>query len=70
MARTPTPASRLYTLEQAAELLAVSPKTIRRLIAKGELRGTDVGVGEAIQWRVSEREIARFQNRRTDGGLA
>lgn len=34
---------RMYTMEQAAELLQVSPETVRRWVARGQLRARRFG---------------------------
>jgi len=50
----------LKILEVAAEL-GLAPKTIRKLIASGQLRGVRIG----RQWRVDEDELTLFVKRRT-----
>lgn len=45
-----------YTVEQVAELLKVSPQTVRRLIREGQLKAVRVG----IQLRVKKEELDRF----------
>ena len=47
---------RLFTLKQAAEILAVSPELLKKLRRKGQLRV--VKLGRAI--RVSEKELERL----------
>ena len=46
-AQTQQPHRRMVSLEVAAETLGVSPKTIRRMIAAGEITGYKVGAGSA-----------------------
>lgn len=43
MSTTTTSPRRLMTIPAAAELLAVSPRTVRRLIAEGELPAYRIG---------------------------
>jgi excisionase family DNA binding protein len=50
------PLEQLLTIAQAAELLQVSHKTIRRRIADGSLVAHRVG----IQWRIAPRDIADY----------
>ena len=50
----------LKILEVAAEL-GLAPKTIRKLIASGQLRGVRIG----RVWRVDSDELALFVKRRT-----
>jgi excisionase family DNA binding protein len=48
--------SAIYTTEEVAEYLRVSPKTVYRLIEKGELPASRVG----RQYRVSQSDIDVF----------
>ncbi len=50
---------RLLTVAEAAEFLRVCAKTVRRAIARGDLRSHDVG----RQVRVSEEDLMAFLNR-------
>jgi excisionase family DNA binding protein len=52
-------ALRLVTIRQAAEILAVDERTVRRLIARCELRA--IGCGRLT--RIAIRDIADYQNR-------
>jgi excisionase family DNA binding protein len=47
----------ILTPEQAAALLCVSPSTVKRLLASGELGGRRVG---RKLWRTTARDIERF----------
>lgn len=47
---------RLMTPEQAADRLAVSPKTLRDWLRRGQLRGVKVG----RLWRVREADLEAF----------
>ena len=46
-----------YTVEQAAELLAMHPKTIQRYIREGKLRAAKIGKG----WRIAGRDLSVFR---------
>ena len=46
----------LYKVDQVAELCQLHPKTVRRLIREGKIRGEKFGG----QWRISEQELARY----------
>ena len=50
------PLEPLLTIKQAAELLQVSEKTIRRRLAEGGLVAHRVGA----QWRVAPRDVAEY----------
>ena len=43
----------LYTIDEVAKMLQVHPRTVRRYIEKGQLRGERIGGG----WRVSEAAV-------------
>lgn len=47
---------RLLTPEEAAELLAVSPKSIREWLRLGKLKGVKAG----RLWRIRERDLEAF----------
>lgn len=47
---------RLLTPEEAAEILAVSPKSIREWLRKGKLKGVRAG----RLWRIRERDLEAF----------
>ncbi len=46
----------IMTLRQAAELLKLSPLTLRRMIKRKHLPGAMIG----SQWRIDRRELAKF----------
>jgi excisionase family DNA binding protein len=46
----------LLTVQQVADRLAVQPITVRRWLARGELKGVRFG----RLWRISEQEVERF----------
>ena len=46
----------IYTVEEAAGRLKVSPKTIYRALQKGELRASKIGRA----WRIAETELIEF----------
>lgn len=49
---------RVYTVAEVAELLRVSERTVRRLIARGALRAVRVGRSIRIDGRVIEAVVA------------
>jgi excisionase family DNA binding protein len=49
---------RLLTPEEAAEILAVSPKSIRKWLRQGKLKGVKAG----RLWRIRERDLEAFLN--------
>lgn len=54
---TPLPApERLLTIPEAAELLRVSEKTIRRWISRADLPAAKLG----MQWRIRPRDLEHF----------
>lgn len=53
---------RLWTFEEAAEFLAVSPRTVRRLVAQGEL--PSVHIGRAV--RLLPSDVAAWVRGRRD----
>lgn len=56
MIRQKTPLPRLYSVEQIAEVLGVSTKTVRRRIAEGKLLAHRVG----RQVRISEDDYRSY----------
>ncbi len=52
-------AEKMYSPETVAELLAVSPNTVRHWLRAGELRGVKLG---AKVWRVKESDLQEFIN--------
>ena len=50
----------LLTLREAAKQLAVAPKTVRKLIKTGPLRGIRIG----REWRVDQDDLDLFVRRR------
>ncbi len=49
---------KILTPEDAAEMLQVSPGTVRKWLRKGLLKGTKVGGGRL--WRISESTIDEY----------
>jgi excisionase family DNA binding protein len=47
---------KLYTVEQAAEILQVAPKTVRRWLQTKQLRGVMAG----RFWRIQESDLRGF----------
>lgn len=53
---------KLYTIDEVADFLRVSTRTVRRYIKEGKISGFKVGRG----WRFSDTEISRFINEQQD----
>lgn len=53
---------RMLTIEEAADLVAVSARTVRRWIEAGELVGHRFG----RRWRISRSDLSDFLNRHRD----
>lgn len=56
------------TLQQAADFLAVSTKTVRRMIKRGEIMAFDIGSGKKQVLRIPPAEIDALIERRLVGG--
>ena len=50
----------MLTVPEVAEVLRVSPETVRRYLRSGWLKGTLLG-GRGSSYRISEAELRRFQ---------
>ncbi|WP_304944384.1 helix-turn-helix domain-containing protein [Vallitalea guaymasensis] len=48
--------NKFYTVDQVAEMLKIHPKTVRKYVREGKLRGTKVGK----QWRVTGHDLSLF----------
>ncbi|MCL2188868.1 MAG: helix-turn-helix domain-containing protein [Defluviitaleaceae bacterium] len=48
----------LYTVDEVSKMLAVHPRTVRRYIEKGQLRGERIGGS----WRISEEAVKALFN--------
>jgi excisionase family DNA binding protein len=51
--------SPLLTTREAAEVLNVSPLTIRRMVARGDLPALRIGFGPKAQLRIDADELGR-----------
>lgn len=49
---------KLYTIEEAAEILDIHPNTLRRWLRQGVIKGEKYG----RLWRVKESELLRTKN--------
>lgn len=49
------PTMKLYTLQEAAEILKVTPRSIHRFIRDGRLEARKIG-----RWRISQAAIEKF----------
>ena len=54
----------IFTVAQVAEYLQISEKTVRRLIANGELTASKVG---GRFWRIKKADIEQYLNANTNG---
>ena len=55
------PVTRLHTIDEAAELLNVSPRTVRRVIKRVLYEHTGSGVSFALQMKISRHSSLRIQ---------
>lgn len=60
MTKFATPGPRFYTISVIAELLHVSPKTVRRWIERGDLHAHRLG----HQYRITDEDLSAFLARR------
>lgn len=51
---------RFYTVEQIAELFAVTPATVREWLKTGKLKGSKPG---GSQWRISQEQFVKLANK-------
>lgn len=52
---------KLYTPEEVAKILKVTPRTVRGYLRKGELKGAKIG----REWRVTEEQVREFLAKNT-----
>lgn len=64
---TAAPIAPLLLAYEAAEILRVGPRTLRRLVVAGELRVVNVGTG-ARTVRIDPDSVRAFIERRSQGG--
>lgn len=48
--------NKFYTVDQISEMLNIHPKTVRKYVREGKLRGTKVGK----QWRITGHDLSLF----------
>ncbi len=63
----------VYSVSEVAEALRVSPETVRRKIAAGELSAIELGGGARKQYRILARDLAAWlgaENARAVFGIA
>jgi len=53
---------KVYTPEEAAKILKLSPKTVRKYLREGELKGAKLGK----EWRITEEQLREFLARRSN----
>jgi excisionase family DNA binding protein len=51
---------RVYTLEEAAELLQVGYSTAREMVLKGEIAAKNVGTGKNSHYRISADQLTDY----------
>lgn len=56
----------IYTIQQAAALLGLTPGSVRHLISRGRL--ATIHIGESRQHLVTQEEIDRYQRERVSRG--
>jgi excisionase family DNA binding protein len=56
----------LYTTEEVAEKLKITPKTVREYIRRGEMEAIDMGQGYRIFKRDLDAFLERRRRRRTE----
>jgi excisionase family DNA binding protein len=56
----------LYTTEEVAEKLKITPKTVRQYIQRGELEAIDMGQGYRIYKRDLDTFLEHRRRRRTE----
>jgi excisionase family DNA binding protein len=49
--------NKLYTIQQVADILQVSKKSVYRYIESGKLKATKIG-----QWRIKKEDLDKFIN--------
>jgi hypothetical protein len=50
----------MLTLAEAAKIARCAPNTIKTAIAKGQLKGKDIGFGRRHFWRLERSELLRW----------
>lgn len=55
---------RTHTLAEAAALLRVSHRHVRRLVASGELPAFNISTAAVPRWRVTDAALTRFVSKR------
>ena len=50
------------TVQETARILKISPRTVRRAIKDGRIKGFKVGTGKRSIYRINEIEIQRMQS--------
>ena len=63
MATGPARDDRLLTVQELADYLRIDPKTVRRLIATGDLAAYKLG----REYRISERDLRKYLSERWQG---
>ena len=63
-------APQLYTVDETAKLLAVSPSVVERFIHSGELPAVNISAGKyRTRLRVRDADIAKFVANRSIGDI-
>ena len=59
----------MYTIKEVAKRIGASRSHVKKLIAKGILKATDIrGEGKYCSWRVSEQDLSEFLESRASSG--
>jgi len=51
---------KVYKVKEASEILKISPKYLKGMLKKGEIKGFRVGNTARSHWRITESEINKF----------
>ncbi len=51
---------KVYTCEEVAKILKISPLTVRKMIKNGQINAIKLGIGTKAPIRISERELDRI----------
>ena len=60
---------KFYTLDEVAERMQITKRTVQRLIKAGKLKSINLGVGKRPVIRVWQKELDRFVSEQYEGNL-
>jgi len=55
--------NKLFTLQETADQLRISQRSVLRYLKAGKLKGSKLGNGKTSPWRISEKETKKFLKR-------